>query len=60
MIEFSFGYPKLNFDGSFLPSIRRGGDGGVVRGRVVRSYLGPLESMDANEAKVFALLVGLP
>ena len=51
------GILKLNFDGSF----RRGGDGGVIRdcsGTVVRSYLGPLELMDANEAKVFALLVG--
>lgn len=52
---------KLNFDGSFVPSIRRGGIGGAIRdwnGNVFRSYSSPLESLDANEVEAFALLVG--
>lgn len=53
------GILKLNFDGNFICSSRRGG--GVVRcwaGTVVCSYSGPLESSDADEVAVFAPLVG--
>lgn len=52
---------KLNFDGSFVPSIRRGGIGGAIRdwnGNVIRSFSSPFESLDANEVEAFALLVG--
>ena len=52
---------KLIFYGSFVQSIRRGCIGGVFRdwfGMVVRSYSGPLESLDSNKAEVFASLLG--
>lgn len=56
------GILKLSFDESFILSIRRGGIGGVVRdwrpGKVVRSFSGSLDSLDANEVAVLALLVG--
>lgn len=55
------GIPKINFDGSFICSTRRGGIGGGVResiGIFVRSFSGPLEFLEANEVEVFALLVG--
>lgn len=55
------GIIKLSFDESFILSIRRAGIGVVVRdwpGKVVRSFSGPLDSLDANEVDVFALLVG--
>ena len=52
--------PKLNFDGSFVwPN--QGGIGGVIRdcsGTVLRTFSGPVFCLDANEAKVYALLVG--
>ena len=54
------GIIKLSFDESFILSIRRAGIGVVVRdwpGKVVRSFSGPLDSLDANEVDVFALLV---
>ena len=53
------GILKLNFDGSFIHSIKRGGIGGVIRdwyGTVFMSFLGPLDSVDTNEVEVFALL----
>lgn len=56
-----FGVLKLNFDSSFLRSIGEGGIGGVIRnwdGIVIRSFSGPMDSLDANGAEVFALLVG--
>ena len=52
---------KLNFDGSFVRSMHQGGIGGVIRnwmGDVVRSYSGPVDALDANEAEVYALLLG--
>ena len=56
------GLLKLNFDGSYLRSICRGGIGGAIRdssnGNVVRSFSGPFDGKDANEAEVFALLIG--
>ena len=52
---------KLNFDGSFVRITHQGGIGGVIRnwmGDVVRSYSGPVDALDANEAEVYALLLG--
>lgn len=49
------GILKINFDGSFICSTRRGGIGGGVKesiGIVVRSFSGPLEALDANEVEV--------
>ena len=51
----------MNFDGSFLQSIQRGGIGGVIRdwnGNVLRNFSGPVDTLDANEAEVSALLIG--
>ena len=56
----SVGLLKLNFDGSFVQP-NQGGIGGVIRdcsGNVLRSFSGPVYCLDANEAKVYALLVG--
>ena len=56
----AMGILKQNFDGSFVHSLRRGGIGDVIRdwsSKVVRSYSGPVESMDVNEAERFALLI---
>ena len=56
-----WGVLKLNFDGSFVHSLRRGGIGGVIRdwfGVVVRNYTGPVDLIDANEAELFAHLIG--
>lgn len=50
-----------NFDGSCLQSSCRRGIGGVIRdwnGNVIRSFFGPLHSLNANEAEVYALLIG--
>jgi hypothetical protein len=55
------GVLKLNFDGSFVRSLRKGGIGGVIRdwnGKMVRSFYGPIDSSDANETELFALLIG--
>ena len=52
---------KLNFDAIFLHSSQRGGIGGVIRdwkGTVLRNFLGPVDSLSANDAEVFALLIG--
>ena len=52
---------KLNFDGSSVTSIHKGGTVGVIRDwndDVVRSYSRPAHSSDAIEAEVFALLIG--
>ena len=52
---------KLNFDGSYLRSICRGCIGGAIRdwnGNVVKSFFEPFDAKDANEAEVFALLIG--
>ena len=52
---------SLNFDGSYLHSICRGGVGGVIRdwnGNIVKSFYWPFDGKDANEAEVFALLIG--
>ena len=41
------GYLKLNFDGSFHRSSRRGGIGDVIRdhfGNIVRTFFGPVEA----------------
>ena len=55
------GVLKLNFDGSFVRSLRKGAIGGVIRdwnGNIVRSFSGPIDSSDANEAELFAFLIG--
>ena len=42
-------------------TICRGGIGGVIRdwnGNVVKSFHGPFDGKDVNEAEVFALLIG--
>eukprot|EP00268_Persea_americana_P001198 TRINITY_DN10363_c0_g4_i2.p1 TRINITY_DN10363_c0_g4~~TRINITY_DN10363_c0_g4_i2.p1 ORF type:complete len:103 (-),score=13.50 TRINITY_DN10363_c0_g4_i2:226-534(-) len=55
------GILKLNFDESFVKSLDKGGIGGVIRdwsSKIVRSFSGPVESSDTNEAEVFALLIG--
>lgn len=52
----SGGVLKLNFVSSFVQSIRGGGIGG--NGNIVRGFSRPVESLDSNEAEVFALLVG--
>ena len=55
------GILKLNFDGSYHHSRRRGSIGGVIRdssSNVVRTFCGPVEASDANEAEMCALLVG--
>ena len=54
------GILKLNFDESFVKSLDKGGIGGVIRdwsSKIVRSFSGPVESSDTNEAEVFALLI---
>ena len=55
------GVLKLNFDRSFVHSLRRGGIGLVIKDWpdvVVQSYSGPVESMDVNGAELFTLLIG--
>ena len=55
------GILKLNFDGSYQKSLRRGGIGGVIRdsfGNVVRRFCGPMDTSDANEVEMYALLIG--
>lgn len=45
---------KLNFDSSFVQSIRRGGIGGFIKGwngNVVGNLSRPVESLDGNEAE---------
>eukprot|EP00268_Persea_americana_P068557 TRINITY_DN9561_c0_g1_i1.p2 TRINITY_DN9561_c0_g1~~TRINITY_DN9561_c0_g1_i1.p2 ORF type:complete len:160 (-),score=26.36 TRINITY_DN9561_c0_g1_i1:1098-1577(-) len=52
---------KFNFDGSYQQSLRRGRIGGVIRdsfGNVVRRFCGPGDALDANEAEMYALLIG--
>ena len=52
---------KLNFDGSFLHSSRRGGIGGIIRdwnGHVFRNFWGHVDSVSANEVEVYALMIG--
>lgn len=49
---------KLNFDASFVQSIKREGIGGVIKdwnGNVVRRFSRPANSLDDNEAEVLAL-----
>lgn len=44
-----------------MQSSCRRGIGGVIRdrnGNVIRSFFGPLHSLNANEAEVYALLIG--
>ena len=46
--------------GSILRSFQREGIGDVIgnwNGNVVRKFLGPMDSSDANEAEAFALLI---
>lgn len=55
------GILKLNFDGSYLHSIRRGGIRGAIKdsaSNVVRTLSGPVEASNVSEAEMFALLVG--
>lgn len=55
------GVLQLNFDGSYIQSISIGVIAGIIRDwndNVCRSFLGPVESSDANEVEVFTLLVG--
>ena len=55
------GVLESNFDGSLVRSLRKGGIGGVIRdwnGKMVRSFSGPIDSLDANETELFAILVG--
>ena len=52
---------KLNFDGSFVQSVQRGGIGGVIRdwnGTIIRNFSVPVDCSDANKAELFALLIG--
>lgn len=52
---------KLNFDGSFVQSVQRGGIVSVVRdwnGNIIKKILGPVDSSYANEAELLALLIG--
>lgn len=54
------GVLKLNFDGSFVRSLRKGKIG-VIRdwnGNIVRSLSRPIDSSDADETKLFAILIG--
>ena len=51
---------KLNLDGSYLQSIKKGGFGDVLRDSddsVILSWFGSVESLNANEADVFAQLL---
>ena len=51
----------MNFDGSFVQSVQQGGSGGIIRdwnGIIIRNFSGPVYSSDANEAELFALLIG--
>ena len=52
----------MNFDGSFVRSLQKGRIGGVIRdwnGNIVRrSYSEPIAPFDANEAELFAILIG--
>ena len=53
------GVLKLHFDGSFVKP-NWGGIGGVTRdcnNILLRSYSGPVISLNANESEVFSLLV---
>ena len=55
------GFLKLNFDGSYLQAIGRGGIGGFIRdwnGITVRNFSRPVDSLDSNESEINALLVG--
>ena len=52
---------KLNFDGSLVQSVQQGRIGGVIRdwnGLIIRNFYGQVGSSDANEAELFALLIG--
>lgn len=52
---------KLNFDGTYQHSLRRGSIGGVLRdssGNVLPRFSGHVEASNANEAQMFAMLVG--
>ena len=52
---------KLNFDGSFVQSAQRGGIGGGIRdwnGIIIRNFSGPVDCSNADEAELFALLIG--
>lgn len=54
------GVLKLNSDGTFLKE-HKGGYGGVIRNgysTVLYGLLGSLECVDANEAEVYAMLMG--
>ena len=55
------GILNLKFYGSFIKSINRGGNGGVIRqwsDNIIWSFSGPVECPNASEAEVFALLIG--
>ena len=55
------GVMKLNFDGSFVRSLRKGWTVGVIRdwnGNVVRSFSRPIDSSDADETELTAILIG--
>ena len=57
----SAGVLKLNSDGSYFHDIQKGGIGGVIHdcaGKVIRNYSGPVDSMNANAAEVYAMLIG--
>lgn len=52
---------KLNFDGSYLCRAQRRCFEGFIRvwnGNVVRNFSGHVDSLNANEAGVFNLLIG--
>lgn len=55
------GVLKLNFDGSFIKDVRRGGYGGLIResrGHTLCSYFGPVIVAESNEVEVYAMLEG--
>ena len=55
------GVLKLNFNGSFVRSLRKGWTVGVIRdwnGNVVRSFSRPIDSSDADETELTAILIG--
>lgn len=55
------GVLKLNFGGSFLKEMRKGGYGGVIRnswGIVLCNLSGPVQCDDASGAEVYAKLMG--
>lgn len=55
------GLVKLNFDGNYIRGENRGGIGDVIRGNegtMIYNYLELVVASDANEAKIYSLLIG--